>query len=94
MLVNTPQVDDWTWIDAIQMGMPVLAQLGRLTGEQKYYDKMWQMYSCSRNEIGNGLFNQKRDCGGETLISFLLIKNLTERIAFGAGETDGYMPHW
>lgn len=22
MLVNTPQVNDWTWIDAIQMGMP------------------------------------------------------------------------
>ncbi|WP_438589529.1 hypothetical protein [Duncaniella freteri] len=22
MLVNTPQIDDWTWIDAIQMGMP------------------------------------------------------------------------
>ena len=29
MLVNTPQVDDWTWIDAIQMGMPVLAKLGK-----------------------------------------------------------------
>lgn len=60
MLVNTPQVNDWTWIDAIQMGMPIFAQLGKLTGEQKYYDKMWQMYSCSRNNIGgNGLFNQK-----------------------------------
>ena len=59
MLVNTPQVNDWTWIDAIQMGMPIFAQLGRLSGEQKYYDKMWQMYSCSRNSIGGGLFNQK-----------------------------------
>ena len=60
MLVNTPQVNDWTWIDAIQMGMPIFAQLGKLTGEQKYYDKMWQMYSCSRNNIGgNGLFNEK-----------------------------------
>ena len=42
MLVNTPQVDDWTWFDAIQMAMPVLAKLGKLTGEQKYYDKMWK----------------------------------------------------
>ena len=25
MLVNTPQVNDWWWIDAIQMGMPVFA---------------------------------------------------------------------
>ena len=58
MLVNTPQVDDWTWVDAIQMGMPVFAQLGKVKGERKYYDKMWQMYNCSRNEIGGkGLFN-------------------------------------
>lgn len=60
MLVNTPQVDDWSWIDAIHMGMPVFAQLGKLTGEQKYYDKMWRMYSYSRNTIaGKGLFCQK-----------------------------------
>jgi glycosyl hydrolase, family 88 len=39
--------------------MPVLAQLGKVTGEQKYYDKMWQMYACSRNKIGKGLFNEK-----------------------------------
>ena len=29
MLVNTPQVNDWWWIDAIQMGMPVFAKLGK-----------------------------------------------------------------
>nr|WP_320056963.1 glycoside hydrolase family 88 protein [uncultured Bacteroides sp.] len=60
MLVNTPQINDWTWIDAIQMGMPVLAKLGKLTGEQKYFDKMWNMYIYSRNTHGdNGLFNPK-----------------------------------
>lgn len=59
MLVNTPQVDDWTWIDAIQMAMPVLAKLGKLTGEQKYYDKMWEMYACTRNTLNGGLYNQK-----------------------------------
>jgi len=60
MLVNTPQINDWTWIDAIQMGMPVLAKLGKLTGEQKYFDKMWDMYTYSRNTHGNkGLFNSK-----------------------------------
>ena len=36
MLVNTPQVNDWWWIDAIQMGMPIFAKMGKLTGEQKY----------------------------------------------------------
>ena len=59
MLVNTPQVDDWTWIDAIQMAMPVLAKLGKLTGEQKYYDKMWEMYAYTRNTLNGGLYNQK-----------------------------------
>ncbi len=60
MLVNTPQVDDWTWIDAIQMGMPVFAQLGKMTGEKKYYDKAHEMYMCTRDELGeNGLYNPK-----------------------------------
>lgn len=57
MLVNTPQADDWTWIDAIQMGMPIFAKLGRMTGEQKYYDKMWNMYEYSRNTHGGGLYS-------------------------------------
>ena len=58
MLVNTPQVGDWTWVDAIQMGMPVLAKMGHLTGEQKYFDKMWDMYEFSRNQLaGKGMFN-------------------------------------
>lgn len=59
MLVNTPQADDWTWIDAIQMAMPIFAQLEKMTGDQKYLDKMWEMYACSRNEIGGGLWNEK-----------------------------------
>ena len=41
MVVNTPQVNDWWWIDAVQMAMPIFAKFGKMTGEQKYYDKMW-----------------------------------------------------
>ncbi|WP_321519093.1 glycoside hydrolase family 88 protein [uncultured Bacteroides sp.] len=60
MVVNTPQNDDWSWIDAIQMGMPVFAKLGNIFKEQKYFDKMWDMYSFSRNKHGqNGLYNPK-----------------------------------
>lgn len=33
MLVNTPQINEWWWIDAIQMGMPGFAKMGKLTGE-------------------------------------------------------------
>ena len=60
MVVNTPQVNDWWWVDAIQMAMPIYAKLGKLTGEQKYTDKMWELYSYTRNEYAkNGLFNPK-----------------------------------
>lgn len=59
MLVNTPQVDDWTWIDAIQMGMPVLAKLSKETGDPRYAEKAWEMYNWSRNTLAGGLFNTK-----------------------------------
>lgn len=60
MLVNTPQVNDWWWVDAIQMGMPVLAKLGAETGNEKYFDKMWDMYEYTRNRHGeNGMYNPK-----------------------------------
>lgn len=59
MVVNTPQVDDWWWIDAIQMGMPVYAKLGTLFNDSKYYNKMYEMYMYTRNKHGdNGLFNE------------------------------------
>jgi rhamnogalacturonyl hydrolase YesR len=58
MVVNTPQNDDWTWIDAIQMAMPIYAKMGNLTGERKYFDKMWDLYHHTRNiEGGKGLYN-------------------------------------
>lgn len=60
MVVNTPQVNDWWWIDAVQMAMPIYAKFGHDTGEQKYYDKMWDLYSYTRNQHGeNGMFNIK-----------------------------------
>jgi rhamnogalacturonyl hydrolase YesR len=60
MLLNTPQNDDWSWIDAIQMAMPILAKLGKLTGDNRYYKKMYQMYSFTRNNHGGkGLYNRE-----------------------------------
>ncbi|MDR1121064.1 MAG: glycoside hydrolase family 88 protein [Dysgonamonadaceae bacterium] len=60
MLLNTPQNDDWSWIDAIQMAMPILAKLGKLTGDNRYYAKMYQMYSFTRNRHGGkGLYNSQ-----------------------------------
>lgn len=60
MLLNTPQVNDWTWIDAIQMGMPVFAKMGVLEKDNRYFEKMYAMYMHSRNKEGaRGLFNPK-----------------------------------
>lgn len=59
MLVNTPQVNDWSWIDAIQMAMPVFAKLGVTLNNPKYFKKMHEMYMFTRDQHGdNGLFNE------------------------------------
>jgi rhamnogalacturonyl hydrolase YesR len=44
----------WTWIDAIQMAMPVYTQMYRITGDRKYLDHGMKMYRWSRNECGRG----------------------------------------
>jgi len=49
----------WTWIDAIQMAMPIYMQMYRLTGDARYRNHGMQMYRWSRNECGGGLFNVK-----------------------------------
>ncbi|MBR1448419.1 MAG: glycoside hydrolase family 88 protein [Prevotella sp.] len=49
----------WTWIDAIQMAMPIYMQMYKITGEAKYRDHGMKMYRWSRNECGGGLFNLK-----------------------------------
>ncbi|GLB49333.1 glycoside hydrolase family 88/105 protein [Neptunitalea lumnitzerae] len=54
----TPENDDWSWIDAIQMGMPALAMMGVLEDNPAYFEKMYDMYMFTRNSHGkNGLFN-------------------------------------
>lgn len=51
---------DWSWIDAIQMGMPVFAKFGVLYNDDKYFEKMYEMYMYSRDKHGdNGLWNPK-----------------------------------
>nr|WP_306669599.1 glycoside hydrolase family 88 protein [Phocaeicola dorei] len=66
------------------MGMPVFAKLGKLTGEQKYFDKMWDMYEYTRNKHGeNGMYNQKEGLWWRTKTLIPPTKNLTVRIAIG-----------
>ncbi|HRN47867.1 MAG TPA: glycoside hydrolase family 88 protein [Niabella sp.] len=57
-VINSGKDDDWSWIDAIQMGMPVFTKLGILYNDKKYFDKMYAMYSFSKNKHGgSGLYN-------------------------------------
>lgn len=59
-MIASDKIDDWWWIDALQMGMPVFAKLGAVTGESKYWDRLFEMYLYCRNKWGgNGLFNPK-----------------------------------
>ncbi|HEX5169206.1 MAG TPA: glycoside hydrolase family 88 protein [Cyclobacteriaceae bacterium] len=59
-MMRTDKIDDWTWVDAIQMAMPVFAKLGVACKEPSYFDRMFEMYIHTRNvEGGNGLFNPR-----------------------------------
>lgn len=59
LIVNSDKVDDWNWIDAAYMAMPVFAKLGALTGDNIYYDRMYTMFMDMKNTIGGGLFNEQ-----------------------------------
>jgi rhamnogalacturonyl hydrolase YesR len=59
-MLLTSKIDDWNWIDALQMAMPVFVKLGRLYDEPKYFDRMYEMYAFTKNKHGdNGLYNQQ-----------------------------------
>ncbi|HYQ40726.1 MAG TPA: glycoside hydrolase family 88 protein [Polyangiaceae bacterium] len=61
LIVAGSKVDDWTWVDAIQMAMPVFAKLGVSSGKTAYFDKMYAMYSSARNAQGTAGFYSKTD---------------------------------
>jgi len=59
-MMLTSKIDDWNWVDALQMAMPVFVKLGNLYNEPKYFDRMYEMYAFTKNKHGdNGLYNQK-----------------------------------
>lgn len=51
------KIDDWTWIDAIQMAMPVFARLGVIYQDTSYFSRMYQMYAHTKYKQGGGLFD-------------------------------------
>src|SRR5688500_10486963 len=58
LMVNSEKQDDWNWIDALQMAMPVFTKLGVLYNDTSYYRKMYDLYSFAKYKHGtNGLYN-------------------------------------
>jgi len=50
--------DDWNWIDAIQMAMPVFARLGVVYKDTAYFRKMYDLYHYTKFVHGKeGLYN-------------------------------------
>ncbi|MFL5743655.1 MAG: glycoside hydrolase family 88 protein [Niastella sp.] len=54
----TSKIDDWSWVDALQMGMPVYVRLGKLFNDTSYYNRMYEMYAYTKHKHGdNGLYD-------------------------------------
>lgn len=54
----TEKTDDWNWIDALQMAMPVFVRLGVLYNDTSYFASMYDMYAFTKNKHGDkGLYN-------------------------------------
>ncbi len=58
-MVNSEKSNDWTWIDALQMAMPVFAKFAVLKNDMKYAERMHDLYLHTKNIEGGGLYNPK-----------------------------------
>ncbi len=58
LMMQTNKIDDWNWVDAIQMAMPVFAKLGVIYKDTNYFNRMYQMYAFTKYKHGDkGLYN-------------------------------------
>ena len=54
MVISTKS-DDWWWVDALYMAMPVFTRLGVLYNDSTYFNKMYDIYY--NNKTTRGLYN-------------------------------------
>lgn len=57
LMIRSGKTDDWTWIDALQMGMPVFAKLGVFFKDDSYFEYMYKLYMHAKTVEGGGLYN-------------------------------------
>lgn len=57
-MLNSSKIDDWWWIDALHMAMPVFAKLGVVYQDTTYFNRMYDMYMHTKTVEGDsGLYN-------------------------------------
>ena len=56
-MVTSEKKDDWWWIDALYMAMPVFTRLGVVYNDTTYFDKMYDLYNDTK--IERGLYNSE-----------------------------------
>lgn len=49
--LSDSQSAEWWWIDAMYMAMPAYARMGKLTGDKKYYEKMFNLFKNCRDTL-------------------------------------------
>ncbi len=58
LMVASDKKDDWNWIDALQMAMPVFTRLGVVYQDTAYFRKMYDLYAFTKYKHGgNGLYD-------------------------------------
>ncbi len=63
-MLGTDEIDDWHWVDALFMAMPIFAQIGWIENDNRYFERMYQMYMYTRNNQGGD-----ERCGGKPLLN-------------------------
>lgn len=59
-MLASDKIDDWSWIDAIHMSMPVFARLGYIYNDSRYFDRAHEMYLYTKIKQGTaGLYSDK-----------------------------------
>jgi rhamnogalacturonyl hydrolase YesR len=56
-MVESDKSDDWWWIDALYMAMPIFTRLGVLLNNEAYFEKMYSLYY--NTKISRGLYNKE-----------------------------------
>jgi unsaturated rhamnogalacturonyl hydrolase len=57
-MLATTKADDWSWIDCLQMSMPVYTRLGIIYQDPRYFQKMYDLYAYTKYKHGGqGLYD-------------------------------------